>query len=110
MGRTSRVVVGISGASGAAYALRLVQLLLASDHEVHLVVSEYGKRLLSDEADVVYKVTAEYSPELDRGILWSDPELGIRWPVHAPIVSPKDAQLPLLKEADHNFVYRDIRR
>ncbi len=44
-----RFVVGVSGASGAWYALRLLELLLLAGHEVHLVVSEYGKRLLHDE-------------------------------------------------------------
>ena len=47
-----RFVVGITGASGAAYALRLLELLLGGGHEVHLVVTEYGRRLLADEADV----------------------------------------------------------
>ena len=42
-------MVGVSGASGACYALRLLELLLAGGNEVHLVVSEYGKRLLHDE-------------------------------------------------------------
>lgn len=51
--RTRRFVVGISGASGAAYALRLIdQLLVVHGHEVHLVVSEYGKRLLAEEAGI----------------------------------------------------------
>ena len=44
-----RVVVGISGASGAAYAQRLIQLLAAAEIEMHLVVSPYGQRLLHDE-------------------------------------------------------------
>jgi len=65
----------------------------------------HGFCVLSDEADVMYKTTAEYGPETDRGILWSDPELNISWPIRNPIVSPKDARLPLLREADHNFVY-----
>lgn len=49
-----RFVVGVSGASGAGYALRLLELLLAHPEgfEVHLVVSEYGRRLLFDEAGV----------------------------------------------------------
>ncbi|MCC6285924.1 MAG: UbiX family flavin prenyltransferase [Phycisphaerales bacterium] len=47
-----RFVLGISGASGAAYALRLLEQLLTRGHEVHLVVSEYGRRLLGDEAGV----------------------------------------------------------
>jgi len=46
------VVVGVSGASGASYALRLLELLLEGGHTVHLVVSEYGRRLLFDEAHV----------------------------------------------------------
>ena len=49
MTNASRIVVGISGASGAAYAQRLMQLLAAEDIEIHLVVSPYGQRLLHDE-------------------------------------------------------------
>lgn len=44
-----RIVVGISGASGAAYARRTVELLVAAGVEVHLVVSPLGQRLLHDE-------------------------------------------------------------
>lgn len=64
----------------------------------------HGFCVLSDEADVLYKVTAEYSPELDRGIIWNDPEIGIRWPIVDPLLSAKDAQLPLLRDADNNFL------
>lgn len=65
----------------------------------------HGFCVLSDEADVVYKVTKEYAPEYERGIIWDDPELRISWPVRIPLLSPKDACLPPLKVADHNFVY-----
>jgi 4-hydroxy-3-polyprenylbenzoate decarboxylase len=44
--------VGISGASGAPYSLRLLELLLRGGHEVHLVVTDYGRRLLFDESGV----------------------------------------------------------
>ncbi len=47
-----RFVLGISGASGAAYALRTLELLLDSGAAVHLVVTDYGKRLLADETAV----------------------------------------------------------
>lgn len=66
----------------------------------------HGFCVLSEEADVVYKVTEEYAPELERGILWNDPEIGIRWPVQDPIVSPKDAELSPLRAADNNFLYQ----
>lgn len=44
-----RIVVGISGASGAAYAQRLIRLLVAEGVQVHLVVSPMGQRMLHDE-------------------------------------------------------------
>ena len=50
--RTRRIVMGISGASGACYALRTLGVLLGGGHEVHLVVSDYGRRLLAQEASI----------------------------------------------------------
>ncbi len=46
---SKHIVIGITGASGAAYSRRLIQLLVAHGHEVHLVVSPSGQRLLHDE-------------------------------------------------------------
>lgn len=44
-----RIVIGITGASGAVYAQRLIQLAAHGGHELHLVVSPLGQRLLHDE-------------------------------------------------------------
>lgn len=54
---------------------------------------------LSDSADFLYKTTDFYAPAAERCILWSDPEIGIRWPLATePRVSPKDAfGLPFLR-------------
>lgn len=49
MNQPPRIVVGITGASGAAYATRLVQLAVQAGAEVHLVISPLGRRLLHDE-------------------------------------------------------------
>ncbi len=65
----------------------------------------HGFCVLSAHADVVYKVTAEYAPELERGIIWNDPDIGIRWPIADPLLSSKDAALPHLREADNDFVF-----
>jgi len=65
----------------------------------------HGFCVLSDEADFLYKVSAEYAPELDAGIVWNDPDIGIEWPIADPIVSPKDAKLPSLREAEGSFTY-----
>lgn len=59
-----RFVVGISGASGAAYSRRLLELLLAGGHEIHLVVSDYGRRLLAEELGVRALELAELVPSL----------------------------------------------
>lgn len=59
-----KFVLGISGASGAHYALRLLQLLLDDGHEVHLVVSDYGRRLLFDEASIRNLTPEELIPQL----------------------------------------------
>lgn len=63
----------------------------------------HGFCVLSKEADVLYKVTEEYAPGLDRGIVWNDPEIGIQWPLADPILSRKDADLPLFSESDNSF-------
>jgi 4-hydroxy-3-polyprenylbenzoate decarboxylase len=72
--RTRRFVLGISGASGAAYALRLLEQLLLGGHEVHLVVSDYGRRLLFEEAGI-RKLTLE---ELAPGLVSGAPDLVAR--------------------------------
>lgn len=63
----------------------------------------HGYAVLSDGADVVYKVTAEYAPERERGIRWDDPAIGIVWPVSDPVLSAKDRGLPILDEAEAPF-------
>ena len=63
----------------------------------------HGFCVLSDEADVMYKVTYEFAPEAERGIVWNDPAVGIEWPIKKPSLSSRDAGLPLLQFADNNF-------
>lgn len=49
---TRRIVVGITGASGAAYAVRTIELLAAAGVEVHLACSDLGRRLLAEEMGI----------------------------------------------------------
>jgi dTDP-4-dehydrorhamnose 3,5-epimerase len=63
----------------------------------------HGFYVMSEWAEVVYKVTDYYSPEWERTLLWNDPDLGIDWPLLAglpPIISTKDAQGRPLKAAE----------
>lgn len=51
----------------------------------------HGFYVLSEQAEVTYKVTDYYAPEWERSILWDDPQLGIDWQISTPpILSPKD--------------------
>lgn len=65
--RPRRFVLGISGASGAIYATRLLEQLLLADAEVHLVISDYGKRLLWDELQIKTFDFASLAPTLAPG-------------------------------------------
>jgi dTDP-4-dehydrorhamnose 3,5-epimerase len=56
----------------------------------------HGFLVMSDVADVVYKCTELYNPSEERGVLWNDPLLAIKWPAPHPVLSPKDEQHPLL--------------
>lgn len=59
----------------------------------------HGFCAVSEVADLTYKVTALYDAKADRSILWNDPDIGIEWPVSEPLLSPKDAVAPRLRDA-----------
>jgi dTDP-4-dehydrorhamnose 3,5-epimerase len=66
----------------------------------------HGFVTLVPNTEVLYKVTAFYSPEHDRGIRWNDPKLGINWgefEEDEAILSPKDAKLPMWSEVTDWF-------
>jgi dTDP-4-dehydrorhamnose 3,5-epimerase len=63
----------------------------------------HGYAVLSDGADLLYKVTSEYRAELDRGVRWDDPGIGVTWPLADPVLSPRDLTLPLLSEVESPF-------
>ena len=70
----------------------------------------HGFCVMSETATFLYKCTAYYSPRDERGILWNDPALGIRWPISEPILSPKDQAYRTIKEMDLELpVYHPIR-
>jgi dTDP-4-dehydrorhamnose 3,5-epimerase len=58
----------------------------------------HGFCLLSDEADVIYRLSSYYDPELDTGVAWDDPEIGIEWPIDDPVLSERDRNAPALAE------------
>lgn len=61
----------------------------------------HGFVVLSDEAELLYKASNEFSKEHDRGVLWNDSDIGIDWNIDfEPILSDKDKVQPKLKEIE----------
>jgi dTDP-4-dehydrorhamnose 3,5-epimerase len=59
----------------------------------------HGFCVLSEVADVSYKVTSYYDPATEAGIAYDDPDVGIRWPEVEIVVSERDASAPRLRDA-----------
>ena len=76
------------------------RIISEKNHEM-LYIPEgfaHGFCTLSNTANVLYKVTNEYSPENEQGIIWNDPNVSISWPIKNLIVSEKDKKLPTLQK------------
>jgi dTDP-4-dehydrorhamnose 3,5-epimerase len=58
----------------------------------------HGFCVLSDIADVHYKLSSLYDAETEAGIAWDDPQVGVEWPLTEPQVSQRDATAPRLAE------------
>ena len=86
--------------SSPTFAQHVALVLSAENHRMLYVPPGFGHAfyVLSNSATVIYLTTEEYDPQLDAGILWSDPDLGIPWPDRSPIVSEKDAGLPSVRQ------------
>ncbi len=61
----------------------------------------HGFLVLSESADFLYKTTAYYAPQWDRGIRWDDPQIGVAWPLEGtPALSARDQVQPWLQDAE----------
>ncbi|OQA43016.1 MAG: dTDP-4-dehydrorhamnose 3,5-epimerase [Chloroflexi bacterium ADurb.Bin325] len=67
----------------------------------------HGFCVLSDEAEILYKTSAVYSPAHERGIAWNDPQLAVEWPVTTPLLSDRDRRAGSLADylAGTPFIY-----
>ena len=83
---------------------RWVGEVLSADNNKQLWVPEgfaHGFLVLSDTAEFLYKTTNYYAPEFERSIIWSDPDIAIKWPLDVePTLSVKDQQAKTLATAE----------
>jgi dTDP-4-dehydrorhamnose 3,5-epimerase len=76
-------------------------IYLSGQNKHQLFIPEgfaHGFCVLSATTHFLYKCTDFYFPEDEGGIIWSDPEIAIDWPIQNPIISDKDKQFPRLSE------------
>lgn len=58
----------------------------------------HGFVVLSNEAEVFYKIDNVYAPNHESGIIWNDADINIQWPIDSPIISEKDKKWSTLAE------------
>lgn len=79
-----------------------VSVILSEENKNMLYIPEgfaHGFVVLSDEVEILYKASNEYSKEYDRGIRWNDPDINVNWNIDfEPVLSEKDKQQPFLKD------------
>jgi dTDP-4-dehydrorhamnose 3,5-epimerase len=74
---------------------------LSDENKKQIFIPEgfaHGFCVLSDTALFHYKCSDFYAPECEGGIVWSDPDVGIDWPIDSPLVSEKDSKFSCLKD------------
>lgn len=82
---------------------------LSEENKKQLLIPKgfaHGFMTLMEDVEVQYKVDEPYAPDCDRGIVWNDPAIGIKWPIAIkPVLSEKDEKAPRLVDVENNFVF-----
>ncbi|MBJ7473095.1 MAG: dTDP-4-dehydrorhamnose 3,5-epimerase [Solirubrobacteraceae bacterium] len=102
------VVVDLRAGSPTYGSWEGVELSDDNMHQIYVPIGlAHGFVVLSDVADVVYKCTSPYDPEVERGIAYDDPEVGIQWPSDLElIVSARDAEARHLADVSDTLPFR----
>jgi dTDP-4-dehydrorhamnose 3,5-epimerase len=71
-----------------------------ADHRQLFIPDGFGHGfcVVSDIADVLYRVSSYYDPELETAIAWDDPEIAVDWPDSVPVLSERDRSAPSLAD------------
>lgn len=107
-GKGAVLDVAVDLRRGSPTYKKWVAVELSAENKRQLLIPRgfgHGFLTLTDDVEFLYKEDNLYQPETDRNIRWNDPELGIEWGIQEPVLSGKDAEAPLLKDADIDFIY-----
>lgn len=99
LGEVRDVVVDIR--RGSPHFGKWESAVLSAENKRQLYVPPgfaHGYLVLTETAEFLYKCSDFYRPEFERGVAWSDPEIGIEWGIKTPILSPKDRRNPALAD------------
>jgi dTDP-4-dehydrorhamnose 3,5-epimerase len=86
-----------------------VSVILSKENHKQMYIPPgfaHGFCVLSDTAVFSYKCTGYYDQQSEGGLLWSDPDLAINWPISDPLLSDKDTKYPALKDIDQSLLPR----
>jgi dTDP-4-dehydrorhamnose 3,5-epimerase len=78
---------------------RHITAVLSAENQLMVYVPAgfaHGYLVLSETAEFLYKCSDYYSPQDERGLIWNDSTVGIRWGIEQPILSAKDRRHPPL--------------
>lgn len=95
--------VAVDVRHGSPWFGKHVAVNLSQDNKRQLFIPAgfaHGFCVLSDDVLVQYKCTTYYSPKDEFSVLWNDPDLGIDWPVAAPVLSAKDSDARRLRDIE----------
>lgn len=108
-GRVLDVVVDIRKGSPSFGRWVALELSAERGEQIYVPVGfAHGFLTLEPDAEVHYKVSAEYSKDHELGLAWDDPTVAIRWPLDGadPVLSEKDRLQPRLQDLATPFVWR----
>ena len=107
-GRILDVAVDIRHGSPTFGQFVSAELSAENGHQLYIPVGfAHGLCTLEPDTEVQYKVTGYYDPDADKGVLWSDADIGVDWPISGktPVLSEKDRTQPRLSELPVYFSY-----
>jgi dTDP-4-dehydrorhamnose 3,5-epimerase len=93
------VLVDIREGSSTRYQWLAFELSEKNNRQLYVPPGfAHGFQTLEDDTEVFYQMTEPYTPDAARGMNWSDPNLGIEWPLPNPIVSSRDSSFRKLSD------------